>query len=399
MPTNTLTDAKCRGAKPKEKNYKLFDGGGLYLFVSAKGAKTWRLAYRFEGRPQSMSFGPYPEVSLSEARERRDAAKFVLRNGDNPMRERKASRSCHGVTLAEAVERYWSGRKDISDSYRENAARAIEMHLLPVLGGRSIESITRDDLLSELQRMDASGLYNYVRKVRMWVGQIFDWAVENGYAKINPAVLIRPSKAFGKATVEHFAALELRDVPDFLRRLRLEGELQSALACRLLAYTWVRTTELRMMEPQEVDEDEAVWRIPAGKMKRRKDHLVPLSRQAIEIIRVMKARAAPGQRYLFPNDRRRMDRPMSENSILYLIGRIGYKGKMTGHGWRSVGSTWANERGYSPDAIERQLAHSPDNKVRAVYNRAEYLPERRALLQEWADWLDSCEVDSGSAQG
>ena len=161
--------------------------------------------------------------------------------------------------------------------------------------------------------------------------------------------------------------------------------MQSVLACKLLALTWVRTSELRMMEWAEIEAD--AWIIPAGKMKRRREHVVPLSRQALALLDEMRNRAAPGARFIFPAPRR-ADRPLSENAVLYLIARMGYHGRMTGHGWRSVASTWANDRGYSADAIERQLAHVPGNRVRAVYNRAEYLPLRREMLQAWADWLD-----------
>jgi len=383
MPTNTLSDARCRGAKAGDKPYKLFDGGGLHLFVSVTGARSWRLAYRLAGRPQTMSLGAYPALSLAAARVRRDEVKLALLDGSDPMAGRKATR--RGVSLAEACEVFWGGRNDLSASYRHNALRGIEMHLLPTLGDMNISSITRADLLEALQRMNAAGLYVYVRKMRMWISQVFEWAVENGHATINPAALIRPDKAFGKARVSHFAALPLTEVHGFLDRMALEHDLQSVLACRLLAYTWVRTNELRMMEWGNLDFKGALWTIPAGKMKRRRDHLVPLSKQAVKVLKELKARHA-GSRFVFPSDRN-ADRPMSENAVLYLIHRLGYKGRMTGHGWRSIGSTWANERGFNPDAIERQLAHVPDNKIRAVYNRAEYLPERKKLLQAWADWL------------
>lgn len=395
MPTNTLKDALCKAAKPAEKAYKMFDGGGLHLFVSPTGSKTWRIAYRLAGKPKTMSVGPYPEVSLAEARGKRDGLKATLRDGGDPMAPRRATRK--GMTLREASETYWAGRKDLSPSYLANAGRGIEMHLKNILE-QNIAGITREMLLEELGRMDAAGLHVYVRKVRMWIGQVFEWAVENGHASINPAALIRPEKAFGKAKVESFAALELRDVPNFLQRLALERELQSVLACRMLAYTWVRTAELRMMEIEEVDLEEGMWIIPKGKMKRARDHVVPLPRQAVRVIKLMLARNS-GSKYVFPSDRRD-DRPMSENAILYLIGRIGYKGKMTGHGWRSVASTWANERGYNEDAIEMQLSHAPGNKIRAVYNRSKYINERREMLQAHADWIDSCtEVDAGGPQG
>ena len=386
MPTNTLSDARCKGAKPSGKPYKLFDGGGLHLYVSTTGSRTWRLAYRLAGKPQTMSLGSYPEISLAAARVKREEAKRALIEGHDPMAPRRVNRQ--GVTLAEATEAYWQGRKDVSATYRTNALRGIELHLVRLLS-KPISSITRDDLLGELLLMDAAGLHVYVRKVRMWVGQVFEWAVENGIANINPAALIRPEKAFGRAKVTSFAALALREVPEFLERLAMEGDLQSVLACRLLALTWVRTNELRMMEWSEIDEAGKVWLIPAGKMKRDRDHLVPLSDQSLAVLKQLRARSRPEARYVLSAPHR-MDRPMSENAVLTLIARMGYRGRMTGHGWRSVASTWANENGYSPDAIERQLAHVPDNKIRAVYNRAEYLTDRKKLLQDWADWLDSC---------
>lgn len=300
------------------------------------------------------------------------------------------------MSLRTASETFWSGRKDLSASYLKNATRALEMHLWPALGDSPVCDISREDLLTELRRMDAAGLHVYVRKVRMWVGQVFAWAVENGYAEINPAALIDPKRAFGRAVVESFAALEPREMPAFWQRLDFERDLQSVLACRLLAYTWVRTNELRMMRWDELDD--ATWVIPAGKMKRRKDHVVPLSIQARAIIDEQRARSN-GSVYVWPSDRRG-DRPMSENAVLYLLHRMGYKGRMTGHGFRSVASTWANEHGYTPDAIERQLAHVPADRVRSVYNRSAYLQERTTMLQAWADWLDSCrKVDTGVSEG
>ena len=383
MPTtNKLTDAKCRAIKPGEKLTKHFDGGGLHLACTPHGAKVWRVAYRLAGKPKTISLGPYPAVSLAQARERRDEIQATLREGGDPMAPRRAQRG--GLTFKEACEGYWRGRGDVTPSYLANATRALELHLYPMLGDRPIASIERADLLAALDRMDAAGLQEYVRKTRMWAAQVFEWAVERNECSINPAALIDPRKAFGRRTVQHFAALTLPEVPALMQRLALEADLNSVLAMRLLALTWVRTGELRMMLWSEVDGD--VWRIPAGKMKRRRDHMVPLSRQAVEILATLRKRSS-GSAYVFPAEHR-TDRPMSENTILALLARLGYKGRMTGHGWRSIASTWANERGFSADAIERQLAHTPDNKVRAAYNRAEFLDQRRAMLAAWADWLD-----------
>lgn len=379
MPTNSLNDAKCKAAKPSDKLQKLFDGGGLFLAVTPAGGKLWRCAYRLEKKPQTASFGPYPSVSLQEARRLRDELKAKLRTGDSV----KAPKKAVGMTLDQAHDAYWSGRKDVSSGYLQNEARAYAMHVQPHIGGLQISAITRADVLAALNHLDAKGKHEYVRKCRMWLSQVFDWAIEQGHTQANPCKTIKPEKAFGKKKVEHFAALELSEVHEFMDRLSYEAELQSVLACRLLALTWVRTGELRMMEWTEIDGD--LWRIPEGKMKRDRDHLVPMSAQSMAILEKLKARSR-GSKYVFPNDRR-LDRPMSENSVLYLIGRIGYKGRLTGHGFRTIGSTWANENGFNRDAIERQLAHAPEDKVRAVYLRSEFLPERRRMLQAFADWL------------
>lgn len=402
MPTNTLKDPVCKAAQPKDKDYKLFDGGGLFLFVATSGLKSWRVSYRIDGKQKTKALGKYPAMLISEARAARDALKATLHNGGDPMADRLAKRSRRSktlVTLAEASRTYWEGRNDLTEDYVQNARRGIQMHLEKNLGGQHVGSITRDQLLEELNRMDAKGRHVYVRKVRMWVSQVFEWAIEQGHASINPAAQIRPEKAFSRRKVKHFPALHLHEMPAFMQRLAYENKLQSVLACRLLAMTWVRTTELRMMRWDELIDDD-LWLIPAGKMKRSKDHLVPLSRQSLDLLQQLRDRTS--SEYVFPAATRD-DRPMSENAILYMIGRIGYAGKMTGHGFRTVASTWANEQGFNADAIERQLSHVPDDAIRSIYNRAEYLPERRRMMQAWADWLEKIEltgqIDTVSLQG
>ncbi len=392
MPTiNKLTDSQCRSFKPTEKPQKMFDGGGLYLFVSPTGAKTWRLAYRFSGKPKTISFGPYPSVSLSEARQQRDLAKTSLRNGVDPMFVKRPTADKQ-INLSSASKKYWSDRKDVSESYRTNALNAINRYLNPRLGERPINEITRDELLLCLNAINAAGRYVYVRKVKAWVAQVFDWAKEQGYVDQNPTALINSEKAFGKSRVRHRAALEARDVPEFLTRLSVEKDLNSVIACKLLALTWARTKELRTMTWDQLEND--VWRLPSSQMKSDEYHLVPLSRQALALLNLMRERSR-GSRYVFPHESN-IDKCMSENSVLYLIYRIGFKGRMTGHGWRAVGSTWANEHGYNIDAIERQLAHAPKDATRAAYNRAAYLKERRQMLQDWADWFDSCHPDTSA---
>lgn len=386
MATNTLTDSQCRGFKPEAKAYKKFDGEGLYLWVTPAGSKLWRQAYRFQGKELTLSWGPYPDVSLAEARAKRDQAKAQLRAGINPMAPAEAA-APSTPSFAACARLYWASRKDCTPKYIHNATRALDAYLMPALGERAIDSITRADLLAELRKVDDAGKHVYVRKIRLWADAVFEWALANGHCQHNPASEIDPRRAFSTTKVEHFAALEPNEMPQLFDRLAFEDpQQQSVLALRMLAYTWVRTVELRQMRWQEIEGD--TWRIPAGKMKRSRDHVVPLSRQALELLQVMRLRQR-GSDYVFRGESRN-DTPISENAILYLLYRIGFKGRMTGHGFRSVASTWANEAGYEPDHIEFQLAHSEENKTRSAYNRAKYLKQRRQMLQDWADWLDAC---------
>lgn len=381
MPTNSLSDSQCRAAKPREKAYKLFDGHGLFLYVSPAGAKVWRMAYRVDGKPQTATFGAYPLLGLQDARKKRDEVRLRLANGETV--KDAVDGNTKRIQLRTASEAYWSGRQDMDPKSMLNAKNALARYVFPELGDSFMDEIESGQVLEALKVMDAAGKFSYVRKVRGWLGAVFDWGVGNGYAKINPCELINPRKAFGRRKVVGFAALELPRVAEFMKRLELEGLLQSVMACKLLGLTGVRTKELRMMRWDEIDG--ALWRIPADRMKKDLDLLVPLSRQALAIIEHMKARSS-GSEFVFPNERN-LQRPMSENAVLYLIGRIGYAGIMTGHGWRKVMSTWLNEHGFDKDAIERQLAHVPSDKVRGIYNRAEFMPERRRMMQAWADWL------------
>jgi integrase len=391
MATNKLTDHQCRSAKPGEKPRKIADGHGMYLFISPTGAKIWRVGYRQNGKEGTEVLGPYPLLSLADARIKRDEFRRKLLDGVDVKAKPKKS-----ITFSDAVEKYWlgskdpsgqyaGGRKDVSDSYTANATRGLAMHLEADIGKTPIGMVTREMILVPLMRLDAAGKHVYAKRLRMWAGLVFDWAVEHGHCAINQAALINPEKAFGRKPTENHAALSLSEIPAFLHRLGMEKELQSVLACRLLALTWVRTGELRMMKWDEVEGD--VWRVPGPRMKMKRIHLVPLSRQALVILDNLKARSRGGE-YVFPGERT-LDRPMSENAVLYLIHRIGYKDRMTGHGWRGVASTWANEHGYNRDHIEMQLAHGSDDAVRSAYNHAAYLLPRRVMLQDFANWIDA----------
>lgn len=380
MPTDKLTDARCRAAKPADKPYKMADGAGMALWVSPTGARIWRLYYRLGKKLQTKSLGAYPEVSLAEARQLRDEARRKLRAGDALTVTPRAV-----MTVEQACRDYWASRADTTDGYRADSLRMLELHIWPAIGGVDVAALTREQVLAPLLVLDAADKPEAARRTRGRLSQVLAWCVERGHCTANHAAGIKPERAFGRRTIKHHPAVELSEVGALLRRLALEGDIQSALGCRLLALTWARTGELRMMRWDEIDGD--LWRLPAGRMKRRRDHLVPLSTQAQALVDRMRARQR-GSEYVFPGPVR-LDRPMSENAILDLFERMGYAGRMTGHGWRTVASTWAHEAGYPADVIERQLAHTPDDKVRSAYNRAQHLPERAAMLQAYADWLDA----------
>lgn len=386
MATNKLTDALCKGYKPTGKPQKKSDGHGMYLFISPTGSKIWRIGYRDSlGKEQVHVLGPYPLLSLKDARIKRDVFRLKLLNGEDV--KTKPTKS---MSFSEAVKVYWEGRRDVSEGYRANATRGLAMHLEGDIGQAPIATITREMVLAPLMRLDAAEKFVYAKRLRVWAGQVFDWAVEQGHCQINPASQIKPEKAFGSRPVEHHAALELKELPDFLERLSFERELGSVLACRMLMLTWVRTGELRMMKWEDIHE--GIWRVPGPVMKKRRIHLVPLSKQAKELLETLRMRSGASA-YVFPSDRR-IDRPISENAVLYLIHRMGYKGRMTGHGFRGVASTWANEHQYLSDHIEMQLSHDSDDEVRGAYNHAKYLPQRTTMLQDWADWLDQAYTSS-----
>lgn len=384
MAINTLTEQECRKAVAGEKLRKMFDGNGMFLAVLPSGTKTWRMAYRDSfGKQQTHSIGPYPLISLKDARERRDSVLIKLL--DNVPLKVVVKET---ISLSTAVAQYWESRKDVSDTYKAHAISASDTYIERYIGKNPISSITDEQLLGLLMKMDKAGKHVYVKKVRMWTSQVFEWAKAHKHCTTNPAALINPRITFGNKPVEGLAFLPIKDVPEYMARQELEGDIQSVLASKMLAFTWVRTKELRQMRWDQIEEGIGgmIWRVPAKAMKGKREHIVPLSTQAQQLLAELKLRCR-GSVYVFPSDRTR-DKPMSENCVTALIHRIGYKGRMTGHGWRKVGSTWANERQYNSDHVEAQLAHA-DGSVRGVYNAAEYLPHRRKMLQDYADWVGS----------
>jgi integrase len=393
----SLTDAGIRNAKGKGKPYKLSDGGGLFLWVQPSGGKWWRYKYRFAGKEKLLALGSYPDVSLAEARERHAQARKVLSAGNDPgevKKEAKRLTLLKSVTTFEAIAREWceSRKHKWVTSYGEAMMTRLENHVFPKLGDRPIADINAPELLAVLRIVENSGALDLAMRLLQASGQIFRFAIATGRAERNPAVDLRG--ALKPPVRKNQAHLKADELPEYLDALEAyDGSLQTKLALKFLLLTFVRTGELRGAEWTEINFDKAEWRIPAERMKMRDLHIVPLSRQAIAVLRELQP--LTGQwRYVFPNQHKPTG-CMSENTMLYGLYRMGYHSKATGHGFRSTASTILNEHGFTPDVIERQLAHCERNSVRAAYNHAQYLPERRKMMQWWADYLECAGLKTG----
>ena len=386
-----LTDAALRNLKPKDAQYKVADGQGLYVLVKPDGARYWRLKYRYGGKEGVLALGVYPEVGAGEARTRRDDARRLLRDGIDPASQRrteKVKRRSDTENTFESVAREWLGKQAAkwSDSTAEGILVSLDRNLFPFIGSRPIADIKAPELLDQLRRIEARGSLEIAHRVAQRARAIFTYGIQTNRCESNPASDLRG--ALATQSVTHYAALTAKDLPEFLIALdAYKGERLTKLAIRFLMLTMVRTAELRGATWEEFDVDAREWRIPAARMKMKEPHIVPLSAQALEVLE--KVRAISGRLPLVFPSRSKATVSMSENTIIYAIHRMGYKGKMTGHGFRAMASTILNEMGHRPDVIERQLAHVERNKVRAAYNRAQYLPERVAMMQIWADLIDN----------
>jgi integrase len=385
-----LSDAKVRNAKPGLKPYKLTDGEGMFLLVAPTGSKYWRLRYSYGGKEKLLALGVYPVVSLMDAREKRFAARKLLAAGLDPSdakREAKRQIKLKVANTFEAVAREWFEQRkhEWVDKYGERLMARMETYAFPKIGHRPIADLTAPDILEMLRVVEAKGVLDTTHRVMQTTGQIFLYAIATGRAVRNPVPDLRG--AIKAPVTKHHAYLKPRELPEFLRRLEAyEGADLTKHALRLLLLTFVRTTELRAAKWSEIDFERAEWRIPEERMKMREQHIVPLSRQSLEILHKLKP-ISGFREHIFPNVKHPLSF-MSENTMLYALYRMGYHLRTTGHGFRSTASTVLNENGFEADVIERQLAHSERNAVRAAYNHAQYLSERRRMMQWWADYLD-----------
>lgn len=394
-----LTDTEAKQAKAAQNPRKLADAGGLYLYLAPSGSKTWRYDFRFLGRRQTLTIGPYPEVSLKKARKRHQAAREVLEDGQNPavakQRQKRAKRSAAANTL-EAVAQEWldETRPHRSPSWAVMVGGWFRNHINPVLGNRPLDSIEPADVLS-LMRGLAAGTAKSCDKgvpqprtaenVRWIISRVYRYANRNLKTKINPARDIQG--AIQLPPVKHRQPLKAKQLPEFLKQIdTYDGRPETRIALKLLALTFVRGGELVGATWDEFDLEAKDWRVPGGRMKMKQEHIVPLSRQAIACLKELKP--LTGHRtHLFPH----LGDPkshMSDETLRAALVKLGYKGKFSPHGIRATASTLLNEQGWRPDVIERQLAHMERDRIRAAYNRADYLIDRRKMMQAWADYLD-----------
>ncbi|MFM0089957.1 integrase arm-type DNA-binding domain-containing protein [Paraburkholderia sediminicola] len=392
--TDPLTDMRIRKAKPADKSYRLADGKGLYLEVMPNGSRYWRMKYRFDDKEKRAAFGVYPEVSLAEARERCLAARKLLAGGIDPSEQKKEvkrARALEAVSSFEVVAREWfeSQKGGWTEVYAGKVINSLEVDVFPKVGAKPIGDIEAPHMLEILRAVEARGVRETAKRVLQRSRAVFQYGIMTGRCSRNPASDIDAETVLKKnAGVQHMARMKPMEIPQLMRDIaEYQGDVVTRLALRFMALTFVRTTEMIQAKWTEFDETApAEWRIPAERMKMRDPHIVPLSRQALEVLAELR-KLNGAEDHVFYSIQGRG--PLSNNTMLYALYRMGYKSRMTGHGFRGLAATVLRELGYSRDLVDRQLAHAERNQVTAAYVHAEYLPERRKMMQHWADYLDS----------
>jgi integrase len=386
-----LSDTTIRTAKPTEKLYRLTDANGLCLEVAPTGSKLWRYRYRFNGKAKMLALGTYPAVTLLKARQRRDEARQLLVDGIDPGEQKKATRQAQKVegltfeTMAREWFAYNAPRWAESTTYK--AKLYLENDLIPGIGSRPLKAITRPELVELVRKVEARGTLNAAGKIRQWLHQIFRFALAKGAVDANPATDLSVVAAPAKAA-RHHPHVTFAELPELLGKIDTTNiNILTRCAIRLLTLTAVRPGELRAAPWSEFDLDTSTWTIPKERMKARRAHVVPLPRQAIAILRQLQE--VTGRYPLVFAGQQNPARPMSENTVNKALRLMGYEGRQTGHGFRHLLSTELNGRGYNKDWIERQLAHGDSDEIRATYNHAAYLEQRREMMQTWADSIDA----------
>lgn len=389
-----LTDTQIKKAKPGEKPIKLFDGDGLFLHLMPTGSKIWRLAYRVDGKQKMFTIGKYPEITLAIAREKCLEARKHLAAESDPVTQRRDAKRAKTVAAEnnfEAVAREWWvhwKHARTSDHHVAQTLRRLEADVFPAIGTRPIAEIEAPELRDIALAIEKRGAGELAKRSLQMCSMIFRYAIAHGKARRNPAIDIKPSDVLKARKVENYARVGAGELPQLLRKIEAyQGKPTTRLAIKLMALTFVRTSELIEARWPEFDLDAARWDIPAERMKMRAPHIVSLSPQAIDVLRTLQT-VTGGRELLFPGERDH-SRPMSNNTILKALEIMGYKHTMTGHGFRGIASTVLHEHGFEHAHIEAQLAHAEKSSVSAAYNHAVYLPQRVALMAWWGNYIES----------
>lgn len=393
-----LSEAAIRNAKPRDKNYKLFDGDGLYIEVVPSGGKWWRFKYRYDGKEKRLSLGTYPDTSLKLAREKRNDSRQLLAAGTDPSRQRQAEKSARADTFELVAEEFLVQQTKSLAPVTINKSRWLLSLLYSSIGNRPIGKITGAELLAALKKIETRGKHETAHRAKQKAGEVFRYAIPSGRCERDVSADLRG--ALAKVVTNHRPALtKPDDVGQLLRAIDgFSGQPTTLAALKLLPLTVARPGELRKAEWLEIDLDRALWEVPKERMKMRKPHAVPLSEQAIAILRELKSLTGNGK-LVFPAITS-LTRPLSENTLNGALRRLGYntQTEMCAHGFRTVFSSLANSLGWNADVIEAQLAHQDENKVRRIYNRADHLVARKKLIQKWADYLDKMRSDTRNLQ-
>jgi integrase len=389
-----LSDLQCRQAKPQPKNYRLFDGGGLYLDVRTAGSRTWRLKYKFFGKEKLLTIGPYPSISLLEARTKREQAKILLRNGTDPAREKQeAKRLAHyrqAQTFQLVAEEWFAQNLPTwSKNYADNIRNRLRADVYPALGSAPVGTLTVQEVLACLRKVEARGCHDLAHRILQVFRQIMRYAVVTGRAERDVTAELKG--ALSRYRKGHFASIDGDQLPNLVRAIDTnEARLfkQTTIALKLIMLTFVRTSELINARWEEFDLASALWTIPAERMKTRIAHQVPLSRQVLALLHELRETYG-GTGYILPSVVRR-GKPISNNTILKALDRLGYGKKMTGHGFRALALSSIKEKlHYRHEVVDRQLAHLPRTQVDQAYDRANFLTERKKMMQDWADYIDA----------
>lgn len=394
-----LTDLKIKNLKAKTNTYRAYDSQGLYIQITPSGGKLWRWKYRYMGKEQVLALGKYPTIQLSQARKLRDEARIVLESGKHPTLEKKAQklrRAMEGQNTFEKIALMWMDAKEkgLNKKYAKQNRERMQQHVFPAIGALPITDVTIPDIVRVVERIGNRGTIETAKRMKQIIGQIFRYAAQRGLCDHNPAADLRdilPSTA-----EKHHPCIPIAELPELLKAIELRQPDFSKYAMQLLALTFVRTSELIEARWDEINWDRAEWHIPKERMKMKRPHMVPLARQTMAVLKDLHSLTGD-KNHIFHSPASK-SKHISNGTVLMALRRMGYQGRMTGHGFRTLASTILNENGYAPDVIERQLAHEDSDKIRAAYNRAEYLLERKKMMQDYADILDVMKVEKNNVK-